>query len=344
MARYGRRNRSFKARVAGFVDYVTEATPKKIDINISQSNFEQLMPLMMRFRYFRVKGLSVNAQPATTLPLNPMQIGDGTGQIRATDILTPCAVRTYYNEYDTVPNDAEGVTQVLSDAKWQKFFPQRGFRKYFRPYMYGVGSTATGPLRVAGWSYQFENQAYYQPRITGSNGNDGQLLTRPLNHPQDETLDNPIDVIDPEDATRKRLGSLMGQATSDIPPWSPSAPNWPEGRAPVDEAWGAWGGIKPIGMQPTRRSVDGQFGFPHIVVGRVFVPGYTSVVYTWRLWWTLYVDLFSPKFHLEPGDMEALMNVKQQRETVFSIDGEDITGTLYDGVRDPTDICPEELD
>lgn len=338
MAYRHKSTRAFHARVAGFVDYVTAATPTKIDINLTQDNFTQILPLMSRFRYYKAKGLSVMAQPATTLPLNPMQIGDGASQVKATDILTPCAVRRFFNEYDTVTKDADGVTQVLSDPKWQKFWPQRGFRMYFKPYMYGVGSTATGPLRLNGTLNNVTGTVYYQPAITGLNGDDNDPTMRAETAVRDST-GNQIKSSPYSGQPTTNVNNAM--VSRDSGPMTVNSPNWPDGTAPVREAWGAWGGIKPIGVQPVRRSIDGEFSFPMINVGRIFMPGYTSVVYTWRLWWTLYVDLMSPKFHLEPGEsgLDSLMMGANmtQRETVFSADGNDITGTLYDTVQDPAD-------
>lgn len=337
-----RQSKAFHARVAGFVDYVTSTTPTKIDINLQQDNFNQLLPLMSRFRYFKAKGLSVMAQPATTLPLNPMQIGDGAGMVKATDILTPCAIRRFYNEYDTVTKDADGVTQVLSDQKWQKFWPQKGFRMYFKPYMYGVGSTATGPLRVNGTIADITGTKYYQPGITGSDGNDNEPLMK-LYHDTKTNVENE-NIIGKRTADAdqgyKVVNSVMGQEGFPAFAPDPTPPNWPDGTAPIREAWGAWGGIKPLGIQPVRRGIDGQFSFPMMNLGRIFMPGYTSVVYTWRLWWTLYVDLMSPKFHLEPGDLDNIGMSMAQRETVFTEDGSDITGTLYDTVQDPGEEIP----
>lgn len=332
---YRRRSstRAFHARVAGFVDYVTSSTPTKIDINLTQDNFAQILPLMSRFRYYKAKGLSVMAQPATTLPLNPMQIGDGASQVKATDILTPCAVRRFFNEYDTVTNDADGVTQVLSDTKWQKFWPQRGFRMYFKPYMYGVGSTATGPLRINGTVQTMTGEKYYVVGMTGTDGNDADPSIQTKWDPSTEVENEPLQGKDFVTGNNTRIKRVMGDFTSLH--MENTEPNWPDGTAPVREAWGAWGGIKPLGVQPVRRGIDGKFSFPMMNVGRIFMPGYTSVVYTWRLWWTLYVDLMSPKFHLEPGE-SGLDMMMQQRETVFSADGTDITGTLYDTVQDPS--------
>ena len=339
--RYRRKSRSkaFHARVAGFVDYVTSATPTKIDIEIKQENFAQLIPLMSRFRYYKAKGLSVMAQPATTLPLNPLQIGNGANMVKATDILTPCAVRRFFNEYDTVTADADGVTQVLSDQKWQKFWPQRGFRMYFKPYMYGVGSTATGPLRLNGTVETAAGEKFYSAGLTGPNGNDAEPSVRVKDGPG--VGGSPLRAYDGYGGALADQAAVMSMDSADNGHMEVDSPNWPAGMAPVREAWGAWGGIKPIGVQPTRRSVDGQFSFPQINVGRIFMPGYTSVTYTWRLWWTLYVDLFSPKFHLEPGDELLSMLTMEQRQTVFSEQEKDILGTLYDTVQDPGAVLPD---
>lgn len=208
---------------------------------------------------------------------------------------------------------------------------------YFKPYMYGVGSTGTGPLRLEGGISDISGNKYYVVRTTGTDGNDNEPNIRTM-YTVKTAGEN--EVINAKDLATASVDTEVKRilAATDTAGMTVTSPNWPDGAHPVAEAWGAWGGIKPIGVQPVRRGLDGEFSFPMINVGRIFMPGYTSVVYTWRLWWTLYVDLFSPKFHLEPGESGLGLNVSMaQRETVFSADGKDIVGTLYDSVQDPAD-------
>lgn len=140
-----------KYKFQSFFDISTSASSMQVlQFSVGgQDTFKRCAHLFGAYKYFKLGGLSIKLVPASTLPVDPLQLSYASDDVQAVDPrdqLNPGLVRITNGEdiYTKVSSLSETAQvqmyqSMMLDPRWSKFMLQSGFRRFASPLYWQIG-------------------------------------------------------------------------------------------------------------------------------------------------------------------------------------------------------------